>query len=342
MQDAKKDIRSMLPEELEAYLAEEYHEPAFRARQLFRWLQKGVGSFEEMSNLSKSLREKLEERCYLAPPQVLRKQVSQQDGTVKYLWRLQDGNAVESVVMRYRHGNTVCISSQVGCRQGCIFCASTGLGFIRNLTAGEMLDQVLWSGLDSGVEITGIVLMGIGEPLENYDQVMRFLKLVNSPDGLNIGMRHISLSTCGLVPEIGLLAEEDLQLTLSISLHAPDDETRRKLMPIARKYDIGELTRACCDYFARTGRRISFEYALIRDVNDSPEQAKLIARLMQKTHGHLNLIPLNHVEGSPLIPGDARAFSGLLKDLGVNVTVRRRLGADIDAACGQLRRKEAT
>lgn len=338
---AKTDIRSLEAGELEAALRG-LGEPAYRARQVQRWLQSGVRSFDEMSNLSKALREKLADRFQLAPPEVLRKQVSAQDGTVKYLWRLRDGNAVESVVMRYTHGNTVCISSQVGCRQGCVFCASTGLGFRRDLNAGEMLDQVLWSEKDSGVPLTGVVLMGIGEPLENYEQVLRFLRLVNAPEGQSIGMRHISLSTCGLVPGIRRLAEERLQLTLSVSLHAPDDETRRRLMPIARRYPLPELMGACADYFRITGRRISFEYALIRDVNDSPAQAELLAALMRRVHGHVNLIPLNHVEGSPLIPGDTRAFSRKLTELGVNVTVRRRLGADIDAACGQLRRKEAT
>ncbi len=341
MQDEKREINSLLPEELEEAV-KALGEPAYRAKQIFTWLTRGVGSFSEMSNLSRPLREKLEQSFTLVKPEVLRRQVSQQDGTVKYLWRLADGNAVESVVMRYSYGNTVCISSQVGCRQGCIFCASTGLGFIRNLTAGEMLAEVLWSGLDSGVPITGIVLMGIGEPLENYDNVRRFLQLVNHPAGLNIGMRHISLSTCGLVPGINRLAEENLQLTLSISLHAPDQETRVKLMPIARRYDVEALVDACEDYFRRTQRRISFEYALIQGVNDSDAQAQALSRLMKRTHGHLNLIPLNRVEGSPLIPGDTRAFSKKLSDLGVNVTVRRRLGADIEAACGQLRRKEAT
>lgn len=341
MQDAKKEIRSLLPEELRAEM-ENLGEPAFRAKQVFDWLTKGVRSFDEMGNISKALRAKLSEHYTMAAPEVARKQVSQQDGTVKYLWQLSDGNAVESVVMRYSYGNTVCISSQVGCRQGCVFCASTGLGFIRNLTAGEMLAEVLFSGLDSGVPITGIVLMGIGEPLENYDNVRQFLRLVNHPQGLNIGMRHISLSTCGLVPMIDRLAEEDLQLTLSISLHAPDDETRKKLMPISRKYGVTELIESCENYFRRTERRISFEYALIRDVNDSPRQAELLAAILRRTHGHLNLIPLNKVEGSPLIPGDTRQFSQKLRELGANVTVRRRLGADIDAACGQLRRKEAT
>ena len=341
MQAAQKDIASLLPEELAAEM-QALGEPAFRGKQVFDWLNKGIWDFGEMRNLPQRLRAKLSGSCFLAAPQVLRKQVSQADGTVKYLWRLQDGNAVESVVMRYSYGNTVCISSQVGCRQGCVFCASTGLGFKRDLTAGEMLAEVLFSQLDSGLPLSGIVLMGIGEPLENYAQVLRFLKLVNHPQGMNIGMRHISLSTCGLVPAIRRLAEENLQLTLSVSLHAPDDETRRTIMPIAKKYDIETLIQCCADYFQRTERRISFEYALIRGVNDAPWQAEKLAALMRRTHGHLNLIPLNRVEGSPLIPGDAKTFADTLKKLGVNVTVRRRLGADIDAACGQLRRKEAT
>jgi len=341
MQNEKKEIRSLLPDELRRELVDMGETP-FRGGQIFDWLHKGVRSFDEMTNLPRILRQQLDERFAIAVPEIARKQRSATDGTVKYLWRLSDQNAVESVVMRYSYGNTVCISSQVGCRQGCVFCASTGLGFIRNLSAGEMLSEVLFSQLDSGVPITGIVIMGIGEPLENYEQVLRFLRLVNHPQGMNIGMRHISLSTCGLVPQIRRLAEEGLQLTLSVSLHAPDDETRRKLMPIARKYDMDSLISCCEDYFRRTERRISFEYALIRGVNDSPRQAEALSAILRRTHGHLNLIPLNRVEGSPLIPGDTKRFAERLKELGVNVTVRRRLGADIDAACGQLRRKEAT
>ena len=340
MQDGKREIRSLLPGELEEEL-KDLGLPAYRAKQAFRWMTRGAASFGEMTDLPGALREKLEGVYRLHAPEVLKKQGSA-DGTVKYLWKLWDGNAVESVVMRYRYGNTVCISSQVGCRQGCVFCASSGLGLVRDLSAGEMLEQVLYSGLDSGAKITGVVLMGIGEPLENYENVRRFLTLVNSPDGLNIGMRHISLSTCGLVPQIGRLAEEDLQLTLSVSLHAPDDETRKKLMPIARRYDLASLMEACGAYYEKTGRRISFEYAPILGVNDSPEQMKLLAEHMRKVHGHVNLIPLNRVPGSSLKPGNARQLARILGELGCNATVRRRLGADIDAACGQLRRKEAT
>ena len=340
MQDDQREIRSLYREELEADLRS-LGLPAYRAGQVFRWLHRGAGSFGEMSDLPKDLRDALEERYRLAAPRALRRQESA-DGTVKYLWRLWDGNAVESVVMRYRYGNTVCISSQVGCRQGCVFCASSGLGLVRDLSAGEMLEEVLYSGLDSGAKITGVVLMGIGEPLENYGNVMRFLRLVNAAEGLNIGMRHISLPTCGLVPQIGRLAEEDLQLTLSVSLHAPDDETRKKLMPVARRYDLASLMEACGAYYERTGRRISFEYAPIRGVNDSPEQMALLAERMRRVHGHVNLIPLNRVPGSSLEPGNARELARRLQQLGCNATVRRRLGADIDAACGQLRRKEAT
>lgn len=340
MQDDQREIRSLLREELEAELRS-MGLPAYRAEQVFRWLHRGAGSFGEMSDLPGALRDALGERYRLAAPTALRRQESA-DGTVKYLWRLWDGNAVESVVMRYRYGSTVCISSQVGCRQGCVFCASSGLGLVRDLSAGEMLEEVLYSGLDSGAKITGVVLMGIGEPLENYENVMRFLRLVNAADGLNIGMRHISLSTCGLVPQILRLAEEDLQLTLSVSLHAPDDETRKKLMPVARRYDLAALMEACVAYYRKTGRRISFEYAPIRSVNDSPEQMKLLAEHMRRVHGHVNLIPLNRVPGSKLEPGNARELARRLQQLGCNATVRRRLGADIDAACGQLRRKEAT
>ena len=341
MQDEKIDVRSLLPEELEKELTG-LGEPSFRSGQVFRWLSSGIRDFGEMTDLPRSLREKMASRYRISTPEILRRQVSASDGTVKYLWKLEDGNAVESVVMRYSYGNTVCISTQVGCRQGCVFCASTGLGFVRDLSAGEMLSEVLFSQMDSGVPVTGVVLMGIGEPLDNYDNVIRFLRLVNHPRGMNIGMRHISLSTCGLVPQIRRLAQEDLQLTLSVSLHAPDDETRKRLVPIARKYDVETLIACCADYFKATQRRISFEYALISGVNDSPQQAEQLAGHMRRTHGHLNLIPLNLVEGSPLIPGDTRKFAEMLKKLGVNVTVRRRLGADIDAACGQLRRKEAT
>lgn len=337
----KTDIKALLPEEISQVLAQ-LGEPKYRAKQIFSWLTRGVRSFEEMTDLSKALREKLGNKFYITAPKALKKQVSAQDGTIKYLWELSDGNAVETVVMRYRHGNTVCISTQVGCRQGCAFCASTIGGLVRDLEPSEMLDEVLFSQLDSGLPISNIVLMGIGEPLDNFDKVIQFLRLVNHPEGMNIGMRHISLSTCGLIEGIDKLAELNLQLTLSISLHAPDDETRSRLMPANRGRGVEALIDSCRRYYARTGRRISFEYAMIDGVNDSPRHARLLAGQAKSCQAHVNLIPLNHVEErafSPSKPDVLKAFIKVLEDNGVNVTVRRRLGGDVDASCGQLRRK---
>ncbi len=334
------DIKSLTMEEI-TVLLREMGEPAFRGKQVFTWLHKGVRSFDEMSNLAKPLRQKLAERCYITVPEVVRKQESRLDGTVKYLWRLGDGNCIETVLMQYHHGNTVCISSQVGCRMGCAFCASTIAGKVRDLTPSEMLDQVLFTQLESGREISNIVLMGIGEPLDNRETVMKFLTLVNHPEGLNIGMRHISLSTCGIVPEIARLAELNLQLTLSVSLHAPDSETRSRIMPVNRAYDVEQLFAACHRYFEKTGRRISFEYAMIDGVNDSDWQADLIAKKIRGMPGHVNLIPLNDVVESPFKPSKRVAeFQKRLESHGVTATVRRSLGGDIDASCGQLRRKE--
>ena len=333
------DIKSMTLEELTVWFKEQ-GEPAFRAKQVFQWLYRGVTSFEEMSNLSKALRQKLSENCFITAPKVARKQVSALDGTIKYLWELEDGNCIETVLMRYKHGNTVCISCQVGCRMGCAFCASTLAGKVRDLTPAEMIDQVLFTQLDSGAPISNIVLMGIGEPLDNYDTVMKFLKLVNHPDGMNIGMRHISLSTCGLTDKIDKLAQLGLQLTLSVSLHAPDDETRSKIMPVNRAVGVEKLMDTCRRYFQTTGRRISYEYAMIDGVNDSDAQADLLAHLLKGQPGHVNLIPLNEVEESPLKPSRrVAAFQKRLESHGVTATVRRKLGGDIDASCGQLRRK---
>lgn len=334
------DIKSMTPEELAAWL-KELGEPAFRAKQIFKWLYRGVTSFDEMTDLSKALRQRLKEEALLTPPAVARKQVSQEDGTIKYLWRLADGNCVESVLMRYQHGNTVCISCQVGCRMGCAFCASTIAGKVRDLTPAEMLDQVIFTQIDSGAPVSNIVLMGIGEPLDNFDTVLRFLTLVNHPDGLNIGMRHISLSTCGLTEKIDKLAQHELQLTLSVSLHAPDDETRSKIMPVNRGVGVEKLLETCRRYFDKTGRRISYEYAMIDGVNDADWQADLLAKRLKGAPAHVNLIPLNEVEESPLKPSRRVAsFQKRLEGHGVTVTVRRKLGGDIDASCGQLRRKE--
>ena len=317
-------------------------EPKFRAKQVFAWLHRGAVSFEAMTNLSKTLREKLDSLYFITAPTVARKQISRLDGTIKYLWRLRDGNCVESVVMQYHHGNTVCISSEVGCPMGCKFCASTIGGLVRRLEPSELLDQVLFSQLDSGLPISNIVLMGIGEPLDNFDNVMRFLELVNSPDGMNIGMRHISLSTCGLVDKIEQLAERDLQLTLSVSLHSPDDESRSKIMPVNRRWPVDTLLSACRDYFAKTGRRISFEYTMISGVSDSPEQAQLLATKLAGMGAHVNMIPLNNVTESGLHTSSRQAirrFQTILEENGVTATLRRTLGSDIDASCGQLRRK---
>lgn len=319
----------------------ELGEPAFRAGQVYSWMHRGARSFEEMTNLSKALRLRLAERYELTAPTAARKLVSKKDGTIKYLWRLSDGNCVESVLMQYHHGNTVCISSEVGCAMGCAFCASTRGGLVRRLTPSEMLDQVLFTQLDSGLPVSNIVLMGIGEPLDNYDTVLRFLELVNSPEGMNIGMRHISLSTCGLVERIDRLAEENLQLTLSVSLHAPTDEIRSTIMPVNRRYNVQTLLAACKRYFEKTGRRISFEYAMIRGVNDTPEMAKLLASRLRGIAAHVNLIPLNDIPESPLKPSYpevVQTFQKILEQHGIPATVRRTLGSDINASCGQLRR----
>ena len=338
----RNEIKSLTLSELKNALA---GQPAFRAKQVYTWLHRGVRSFDEMTDLPKALRETLAENWLLTVPEPVRRQESKLDGTVKYLWRLHDGNCVETVLMKYHHGNTVCISSEVGCPMGCAFCASTIGGLVRKLSAGEMLDEVLFTELDSGQPVSNIVLMGIGEPLDNYDNVCRFLELVNSGEGMNVGMRHISLSTCGIVPKILELAESRLQLTLSVSLHAPDDETRSKIMPVNRRWPVDELLAACREYYAKTNRRISFEYAMIRDVNDSPETARLLLKKLKGLPAHVNLIPLNNVEESPLKPSDRAAvlrFQKLLEDQGVACTIRRTLGSDIDASCGQLRRKYQT
>ena len=336
-------IKSKTLEELSQVL-KELGQPAFRAKQVYTWLHKGVRSYEEMSNLPKSLRDTLKEQYPLCIPKVLRKQQSEKDGTIKYLWELSDGNCVETVLMRYHYGNTVCISTEVGCRMGCAFCASTLGGLVRKLEPFEMLDQVLFTQVDSGLPISHIVLMGIGEPLDNFENVMRFLELVNSKDGMNISMRHISLSTCGIVPGIDRLAEKKLQLTLSVSLHAPTDAIRDTIMPVNKAYPTEELLDACRRYYEKTGRRISFEYAMIGGVNDTPEAAQTLLKRLKGLPAHMNLIPLNHVEESPLKPSTRQAvqkFQELLEAGGIPATVRRTLGSDIDASCGQLRRKYA-
>ena len=335
------NIKSMTLPELTATL-KELGQPAFRGKQVYTWLHKGVRSYEEMTNLPKGLRDTLAEKYPIHAPEVVRKQESQKDGTIKYLWKLSDGNCVETVLMRYHYGNTVCISTEVGCAMGCAFCASTIGGLVRRLEPFEMLDEVLFTQIDSGLPVSRVVLMGIGEPLDNFDNVMRFLELVNSEDGMNISMRHISLSTCGLVPKIDKLAERKMQISLAISLHGPNNEIRSRVMPVNKAYPIEQLLEACRRYYDATSRRIHFEYAMIDGVNDSEEHAKELLRRLKGLPAHFNLIPLNHVEESPLKPSSKAAvarFQKTLEDGGITATVRRTLGSDIDASCGQLRRK---
>lgn len=338
----KKDIKSMTLSELEKEV-KSLGLPKFRAGQIFDWLQKQcVCSFDEMTNLSKSLRETLDERYYIASCEVEERFESALDETVKYLFRLHDGQCIESVLMKYNHGWSICISSQVGCRMGCKFCASTIGGLVRSLTASEMLSQIMAAQKDRGIRISNIVMMGIGEPFDNYDNVVRFLELVGDEKGLNIGMRHISLSTCGRVDGIRRFMELDSQLTLSISLHAPNDEIRNSIMPINKKWNINELISACRDYYKRTGRRISFEYAMIKDVNDSRECADQLIKLLSGMNCHINLIPANEVRENDYRRSDrVREFCEYLVRHGMNATVRRTLGADISASCGQLRQRHS-
>ncbi len=335
------NLKSKTLPELTA-LFQEMGEPAFRAKQVYTWLHKGVRTYDEMTNLPQALRGRLAQEYPICPPEVVRRQESARDGTIKYLWKLSDGNCVETVLMRYHYGNTVCISTEVGCPMGCAFCASTLGGLVRRLEPFEMLDQVLFTGIDSGLPVSRVVLMGIGEPLDNFDHVMRFLELVNSPEGLNLSMRHISLSTCGLVPKIDMLAQRKLQISLAISLHGPNDTIRDQIMPVNRAYPIEELLAACRRYFEATSRRIHFEYAMIDGLNDREQDARELLRRLKGLPAHFNLIPLNHVEESPLKPSSKKAvarFQQILEEGGITATVRRTLGGDIDASCGQLRRK---
>ena len=335
------NLKSLTLPELTAVI-KELGQPAFRGKQVYTWLHKGVRSYEEMTNLPKGFRDTLSEKYLICPPEVVRKQESQRDGTIKYLWKLSDGNCVETVLMRYHYGNTVCISTEVGCAMGCAFCASTIGGLVRRLEPFEMLDEVLFTQIDSGLPISRIVLMGIGEPLDNFDNVMRFLELVNSEEGMNISMRHISLSTCGLIPKIDRLAEKKLQISLAISLHGPNNEVRNRIMPVNKAYPIEDLLECCRRYYDATSRRIHFEYAMIDGVNDSEADARELLRRLKGLPAHFNLIPLNHVEESPLKPSSRAAvarFQKILEDGGITATVRRTLGGDIDASCGQLRRK---
>lgn len=317
-------------------------EKKFHAKQIFSWLSKGVENFDEMTDISKGMREKLGQKSFISKLEIEKKLVSKIDKTTKYLFRLEDGNCIESVVMYYNHGVTICVSSEVGCLMGCRFCASTIGGKVRNLTAGEILNQVIFAEKDLGERISNIVIMGIGEPLDNFENVIKFLHNVNNPNGLNIGYRHISLSTCGIVPKIYELAKKNLPITLSVSLHAPNNKIRDSIMPINSKYKIEELIRACKDYIEATKRRISFEYSLISGVNDSLENADELSRLLSGMLCHVNLIPVNSIEERDYHSSDKQdiyKFCERLINRGINATVRRELGRDINASCGQLRRK---
>ncbi len=335
------DIKSMYYNELEEYI-HNIGLPAFRTKQLFSWMhEKYVGNVDEMTNLPKDMREKIKESGFTVLEEETR-QVSKKDGTVKFLFKLSDGQMIETVFMKYSYGNSICISSQAGCRMGCRFCASTIGGLVRNLSASEMLEQVYAAMRITGERISNIVIMGTGEPLDNYDNVLRFIRLITDEKGYNLSMRNITMSTCGLVPQILKLADEKLAITLAISLHAPNDEKRRKLMPIAKKYSISEILEACKRYFEITGRRISFEYSLVKGQNDSREDALELSRLLKGLNSHVNLIPVNSIEERDYEKGDNNSiqnFKLVLEKNSINVTIRRSVGSDIDAACGQLRRK---
>lgn len=338
----KADLLSLFPEEL-GELAETLKQPKYRGKQIFDALYKGARDIDSITTLPKAFKDALKESAFIPQATIKRKLVSAIDGTVKYLYSLYDGETVESVFMRYHHGNTMCISTQVGCRMGCAFCASTKAGLVRSLAPSEMLLQIMEAERDLGERVSNVVLMGMGEPLDNYDNVIKFLRLINHENGLNIGLRHISLSTCGLVDKIDRLAEESLPVTLSISLHAPNDEKRRQTMPIAKRYSIKELLDACKRYTEKTGRRISFEYALIAGQNDTPQDAHELGKLLSGMLCHLNLIPVNPIKEKNFRRSEKNAikvFTETVETYKINVTVRRRLGADINASCGQLRQEE--
>jgi 23S rRNA (adenine2503-C2)-methyltransferase len=337
----KKDLKDLTIKELERYL-EKQGEKKFRAKQIFSWIYKGADRFEDMTNLSKELRDKLSEEAKLGKLEILKVQSSEKDGTRKYLFGLEDGNSIESVFMKYKFGNTVCISSQAGCRMGCSFCASAINGLQRNLTAGEMADQILSIEKDTGEKVGNIVVMGTGEPLDNYENLTRFIENIHEKDGLNIGMRSITVSTCGLVPKMTDIAKDFPQINLAVSLHAPNDSIRNKMMPISKRYPMDELLAACKKHVEATGRRITFEYALVKGINDSDKNAEELAAKLRGVNCHVNLIPLNRVAETGLYGTertDAERFRDILEKRGIQVTIRRELGSDIDAACGQLRLK---
>ena len=336
-----EEYRSYSIEELEKYM-KSFNQPSFRGKQLFKWVHRGAEEFDEMTDIPESLRELLKKNGYVCNMEIEEKLESRTDGTVKYLMMLRDGNVIECVFMRYSFGNTICISTQAGCSMGCSFCASTIGGKIRDLTAGEMLGQVIKVQKDMGERISNVVLMGTGEPMDNLDNVLKFLSLLNHPDGINIGMRHVTISTCGIVEGIKKLAQLDLQLTLAVSLHAPNDEIRKKIMPVAHRYSMEELMDSCRYYIAMTNKRITFEYALIKGVNDSDDNARELGERLKGMLCHVNLIPVNQVSERSYqksVHERILAFKRMLEQMGVETTIRRELGSDISAACGQLRRR---
>lgn len=338
----KTDIKSLNREELQKLLADMGEKP-FRAKQIYAWLhQRLVTSFQEMTDISKKLQDALQEKCELTCLKKAEMQESAIDGTRKYLFELADGNMIESVLMRYKHGNSVCISSQAGCRMGCRFCASTLDGLVRNLTPGEMLDQIYRIQADTGERVSNVVVMGTGEPLDNYENLLRFITMLTDENGLHISQRNVTVSTCGIVPNMRRLAEEKLQITLALSLHASNQEKRKALMPVANKYEIHEVIDACRYYFEQTGRRITFEYSLVSGVNDTAEDAGELAKLVKHLNCHLNLIPVNPIKERDYVQPDTEAihnFKNKLEKYGINVTIRREMGRDIDGACGQLRKR---
>ncbi len=341
MSKERFDIKSVTLKELQNFLAD-LGEKSFRASQIYQWMhEKLASSFDDMTNLSKALRLKLQDTCEYVSLEKIKVQISQLDGTRKYLFRLSDGNVIESVLMRYKHGNSVCISSQVGCRMGCRFCASTIDGLERNLRPSEMLDQIYQIQRDTGERVSNVVVMGSGEPLDNYDNLLRFIEILTGEGGLNISQRNVTVSTCGLVPKIRDLACRGLTITLALSLHAPNDEVRRSLMPIARTYALKDVLSACYYYFEKTGRRMTFEYSLVQGVNDNLDEARELAELIKDQHGHVNLIPVNPIKERSYVQSgkkEVAAFKNYLESRGINVTVRREMGRDIDGACGQLRK----
>ncbi len=343
--DNKIDIKSFNLEELTAFIVDN-GEKAFRAKQVYQWLHvKQVDAFDEMTNLSKAFREKLEQLCYITDLHQEAVQISKIDGTRKYLFLLEDGNVIESVLMRYKHGNSVCISSQVGCRMGCRFCASTLDGLVRGLKPSEMLDQIYKIGKDIGERISNVVVMGTGEPMDNFDNLLKFIELLTDENGLNISQRNLTVSTCGIVPRMRELADRQLAITLALSLHASNQQKRLELMPVANKYDIHEVIDACRYYFDKTGRRVTFEYSLVGGVNDTDEDAKELSQLIHGMNCHVNLIPVNPIKERDYVQSNAAviaAFKNKLEKNGINVTIRREMGRDIDGACGQLRKRYIT